>query len=759
MENKKIIKKEFDLAGKKLSLETGKLATLTNMSVKASYGDTTVLVTVVSGEYNADIDYFPLSINYIEKFYASGTIKSSRFQKRDGRQTDEAIIAGRAIDHATRPLFPSDFYNEVQVVATVLSLDDNCDPKLLSMIAVSAALHASDIPWHGPLVPSRVGYADGEYILSPSLSLLHEKSDLDLTVSFVGDDKRFLALEAEANIVPEEKILGAIEFARNNCDDLQKFILDFAKEINPEGKKMEYEPRMIAEDLMADVSKIAEKKIYDVMKEGFDKEDMSEKLAEILEEVYVALEGKYKKIDMAIAVEAIKKTTLGKMILDTEKRPDGRGIKEVRPISCEIGVLPRTHGSALFSRGVTQVMTVATLASPSQELIIQDMYGERTKKYLHYYNFPPYSSGETGRMGYPKNREIGHGMIAENALRPVVPNQEDFPYMILLVSETLSSSGSTSMAATCGSSLALMDAGVPITEAVGGIGVGLMADKKFEKYLIMTDLAYMEDAFGLLDFKMTGTRNGVTAIQCDMKADGIPFNLLPKIIEQSKEGRMHVLDEMEKIITKPKEEVSEFAPKTASVKIDPDKIGMVIGSGGKTIKEIQEKTGAEISIDDDGTVVASSTDKESVLKAVEIVANLVREVQAGEIFDGVVEEVVDFGAFVEILPGKTGLLHISEISNDYVTSIDDVIKAGDQVKVKVLEVSRDGKMSLSMKALQPRSGDDSGDSGDGGDSGGRDSRGSRDTRGSRSARGGRSSGGRSTGGRGGDNRNNRRNNR
>ena len=719
MENKKIIRKEIDLAGKKLSLETGELATLANMAVKASYGETTILITAVSGDYNADIDYFPLNINYLEKFYASGTIKSSRFQKRDGRRSDEAIIAGRAIDHAVRPLFPSDFYNEVQVVATVLSLDDACDPELLSMIGVSAALHASDIPWNGPLVPSRVGYIDGEYVLAPSRDVLHEKSDLDIVLSFVGDDKRFLSLEGEANVLPEEKILGAVEYARNNVDDLQKFILDFAKEVNPKGEKMEYEPRKIDEDLMKDVSKIAEKKIYDVMKEGFDKDDMSEKLSDILEEVYTGLEGRYKKVDMVVAVEAIKKNTLGSMILDTEKRPDGRGIKEVRPISCEVGVLPRVHGSALFSRGVTQVMTIATLASPAQELILQDMYGERTKKYIHYYTFPPYSSGETGRIGFPKNREIGHGMIAENALRPVVPSQEEFPYMILLISETMSSSGSTSMAATCGSSLALMDAGVPISDAIAGIGVGLMADKDFKKSLIMTDLAYMEDAFGLLDFKMTGTREGVTAIKCDMKSEGIPFELLPKIIEQSKEGRMHVLDQMEKIITESRGEVSEYAPKTASVKIDPDKIGMVIGSGGKTIKEIQEKTGAEIAIDDDGTVVASSTDRESVQAAVEIVANIVREVKAGEVFDGVVEEVVDFGAFVEILPGKTGLLHISEISNEYVTNVDEVIKAGDNVKVKVLEVSRDGKMSLSIKALLPRTETRNEDRDSGGDRGGR----------------------------------------
>lgn len=703
MKDKNIIRKEIELAGKKLSLETGELATLANMAVKAQYGDTIVLITAVAGEYNAEIDYFPLNIQYIEKFYASGTIKSSRFQKRTGRPTDEAIITGRKIDHNVRPLFPSDFYNEVQIVATVLSLDDDCDPELLSLIGTSAALHASNIPWEGPLVPMRIGYVNDDYVLAPSREKLHNGSDLDMMITFVGDDKRFLGVEAEANVVPEEKILGAVEFARNNINEIKTLIEDFSNKVNPKGEKMEYEPRALPEDLVSDVSKVVKDKIHSIMKEGFDKDDMSEKLSAVLEEVYSELEGKYKKVDMASAVEGIKKSTMRELILDTEKRPDGRSLDEVRPISCEVGVLPRTHGSALFSRGVTQVLTVVTLASPAQELIIQDMYGERTKKYLHYYNFPPYSSGETGRMGWPKNREIGHGMIGENALRPLVPDQDEFPYMILLVSETMSSSGSTSMAATCGSSLALMDAGVPISDVVAGIGVGLIADDSFDKHLIMTDLAYMEDAFGLLDFKMTGTREGVTAIQCDMKVNGIPFELLPKIIEQSKEGRMHVLDEMEKVIKEPREEVSVYAPKTASVKIDPSKIGVVIGSGGKVIKEIQEKTGTEISIEEDGTVVASSTDKESVQKAIEIVSNIVKEVEPGEIYEGVVEEVVDFGAFVEILPGKTGLLHISEISNEYVDDINSVIKAGDKVKVKVLEVSRDGKMSLSIKALSPRS--------------------------------------------------------
>ena len=404
---------------------------------------------------------------------------------------------------------------------------------------------------------------------------------------------------------------------------------------------------------------------------------------------------------MSAALDELSKDSMQKNVLETSKRPDGRDINEVRPISIELDVLPRTHGSVLFSRGLTQVLTTATLASPSQALLIQDMYGERSKKYLHYYNFPPFSVGSIGRMGWPKNREIGHGMIAENALSPVVPTQKEFPYMILLVSETLSSSGSSSMASTCGSTLSLMSAGVPISDMVAGIGVGLIANEDFSKYLLMTDLAYMEDAFGLLDFKMTGTREGVTAIQCDMKVPGIPIELLPKIIEQSKEGRLHVLGEMEKVISKPRDSVSEYAPKTVSLEIDPEKIGVVIGGGGKTIKDIQEKTDSVISIEEDGTVVISSESLENSQRAADIVGGLVKEVEVGEIYDGVVEDVVDFGAFVELLPGKVGLLHISELSNEYVDNIHNVLQPGDEVKVKVMDVSRDGKIGLSKKALEP----------------------------------------------------------
>jgi len=697
----KYAKKEIDFAGKQLVLETGKVAMQANMAVQVTYGESVVLTTAVSGGLNPDLDYFPLSINYEERLYASGLIKSSRFVKREGRPTDEATIIRRLIDHAVRPLFPDDYKDEVQVVNTVLSLDPEADPRFLSMIGTSATLFASDIPWEGPMASAIVGYVNDEYVLNPSKEEL-DKSMLNLMVSFVGLDLKYLAMEAEAHVLPEEVVLGAIEFARNRLEPLVQFIIDFAKEVNPEGKKYEYVSQALPEELINDVKAVIGTRVEEMLYAGFKgKLEFTRERDALLEEVYARYEGKYKKTDMARSFEEIEKDILQTNLVKLEKRPDGRGIKEVRDITCEVSVLPRTHGSGLFTRGVTQVLTVATLGSPNMELIMQDMYGEDTKRYMHFYNFPPYSVGEIGKMGGAGGREIGHGMLAEKALVPVIPSQEEFPYTILLMSETLSSSGSSSMAATCGSTLALMDAGVPIKDMVAGVGVGLMATDDFSEYKVITDLAYREDAFGLLDFKMTGTRTGVTAIQCDMKAKGIPMDLLVKIFEQSKEGRLHVLDEMQKVITAPKKEVSKYAPKSGSIKIDVDKIGVVIGSGGKTIKEVQEITNSEVNIDEDGTVTVTAIKKSDVEAALARISALVKDVERGEIYEGVVEEVVDFGAFVEILPGKTGLLHVSEISHDYVENVRDYLKVGDTVRVKVLDVDR-GKISLSKKALEEK---------------------------------------------------------
>ena len=696
-----IIKKEMTFAGKKLVLETGELAGLSNLGVKATYGDTVILIAATSGKANPEIDFFPLTVSYEEKLYASGSIKSSRFVKRDGRATDEATVSRRMVDHAIRPLFPDDYMDEVNVVITVLSLDEDSDPEFSAMVGTSACLHASNIPWHGPMLSTKVSFINNDYLLNPTKKQSEEESDLNMMVSFVGKERLFLAVEAEVNILPEEKVLGAIEFARNNLDTLYDFIEGFAKEVNPENTKYKYESKALSETLINDVSAVTKEKIVEMMRQGWDKIKMKAALQDLFTEVNTALEGKYKKSEMARALDVIEKHALQHLILDEGLRPDGRKVDEVRHIDTKVGVLPRTHGSALFTRGITQALTVVTLGSPSLELFIQNMWGEKTKRYIHYFNAPPYSNGEVGRVGGPGAREVGHGMLAEKALRPVIPSQQDFPYTIILVTEVLSSSGSSSMAATCGSTLALMDAGVPIKAMVAGVGVGLIVNDDMTKQLVMTDLAYKEDAYGFLDFKMTGTRTGITAIQADMKMTGIPMSLLPKIFEQSHNGRMKVLDEMEKTMSTPRTAVSQYAPKSVSIKINPEKIGMVIGGGGRTIKDIQEKTNTEISIEEDGTVVISGNVEEQLQKAKSIVEGLTHDIKEGEIYDGVVKEIVDFGAFVGILPGKDGLLHVSEISNSFVKNVNDVLSVGDVVKVKVLEVGRDGKVSLSKKALEP----------------------------------------------------------
>ncbi|NMB91394.1 polyribonucleotide nucleotidyltransferase [candidate division WWE3 bacterium] len=698
----KIIRKETEFAGKKLILETGELALRSNMAVKATFGDTVLLVTVVSGEPSIEADFLGLRVQYEEKLYASGSIKSSRFVKREGKATDDAVIARRTIDHAIRPLFPKDYMDEVQVVVTVLSLDETADPEFLSMIATVACLQASDVPFYGPVATARIGLIDGNLVLCPSLKDLDEKSDLKMMVSFVGEDQRFLAAEVEANILPEEKILEAMNFARDELKPLVKFINDFVKEVNPEGKKYIYESKALPDETLSDITALVGEKVEEIMKskeKNNGKQDMGDELWEIREEMFKKFEGTYKKVDMELAFESIKKDVVRKIVLDEGKRIDGRKPTEVRPISINVGVLPRTHGSALFTRGETQALTVCTLGSPSDELLIQDMYGERKKRFIHYYNFPPYSVGEVGRFGAPNPREIGHGMIAEKALRPVIPDQAVFPYTIMLVSEVISSNGSSSMASTCGSTLSLMDAGVPIKDMVSGVAMGLVVeDETFNKYQILTDLAGEEDAGGFMDFKMTGTEEGVTAIQCDIKLKGIPMEILPKIMEQSKEGRMFILKEMQKVISKPKEEVSIYAPKMVTTQVNPDKIGVIIGTGGRVIREIQEKTQSEISIEEDGKVTISAPDKDKAEEALKIVEGLVKEVEVGEIYEGVVKELLDFGALIEVLPGKIGLLHVSEITNSFVENVNDWFKVGDKVKVKVISTGEDGKFSLSKRA-------------------------------------------------------------
>lgn len=697
----KIVKKETEFAGRKLILETGKFAPQANMAVTATYGDTTVLATVVSAGPNPDLDYFPLSVNYFENLYASGTIKSSRFIKREGRPTDEAIVMRRLVDHAIRPLFPQEegFMDEVQVALNVLSFDEDADPVFLSMVAASAALHASDIPWAGPMSTVRVGYVNGEYVLNPSIKQLHEESDLDMMVSFVGDEKRFLGLEAEANILPEEVILGGLKHAQDNIDPVLNIIKDFAEELNPGNKKYEFESKLPDKEVTDTVSKLMKDRVIDLIEAGHTKEESVKIQRDLKEELYSTLEGKFKKVDIDKAFYSLEKEALRHLILEEGRRPDGRGTDDIRELSGEVGVLPRVHGSSVFTRGMTQILNIATLGAPSEEQLIQDMYGERTKRYIHFYTFPPFSTGEVGRMGFAGGREIGHGMLAEKALLPVIPDQKDFPYTIIVKSETLSSYGSSSMASACASSLALMDAGVPIKDVVAGIGVGLVTNEDFSKYKILTDLTGLEDGGGYLDFKMTGTKEGVTAIQVDIKAKGLSFDMLPDIFKKSHDARIKVLDFMSTVIESPRDKVNEFAPKSASTQIQPDQIGMVIGTGGKVIKGLQEETDTVVSIEETGAVTVSGTNEENVQKAIEIIEGMTKEVKPGEIFEGEVEELAAYGAFVEFLPGKTGLLHISEIKEGFVQNVEEHLSVGQKVKVIVLEVSRDGKYALSMKEV------------------------------------------------------------
>lgn len=699
----KVIRKETEFAGKKLVFETGILAKQANMSIRASYGDTVILATATSGGLNPDLDFFPLGVIYEEKMYASGTIKSSRFVKRDGRPTDDAVIVRRLIDHAIRPLFPSDFRDDVQVVMSVLSLDEDANAEFLAMVAASAVLHASDIPWDGPMVTTTVGYKNGEYLLNPAKETLENDSELNMSVSFVGKEKDFLAIEAEVNNLADEKVLGAIEFARNNVDSVLDLIFDFAKEVNPKGEKYVYESQALDANMLSEIDTYAHDKIVEFLDldKKYTKQEAKQLRDDLLEELFAKFEGTYKKSNMEKAVYAIQKKVVQKLVLEENKRPHGRELDSIRELKAEVGVLPRTHGTGLFSRGETQVLTVATLANPSSELIVQDMYGERTKRFLHYYNFPPFSTGETGRFGPANGREIGHGMLAERALKPVIPSQEEFPYMVLLTSEVLSSNGSSSMASACGATLALMDAGVPIKHMVGGISIGLVADRKNDKYVLLTDIQGIEDFNGHMDFKITGTDTGITAIQLDMKLRGIPMELLPKVFERSKKARLSVLEVMKKAIDAPRTELSKFAPKMLTIKVNPDQIGMIIGSGGKTIKDIQEKTGAELGIEDDGSIFISAENTKGAEKAREIIDNMTREIKVGEVYDGVVEEILDFGALVEILPGRVGLLHVSELDHKYVENVTEYLNKGDSVKVKVMEVGRDGKMSLSKKALEP----------------------------------------------------------
>ena len=687
----------MELAGRTLTIETGKLAELANANVLVRYGDTVVMVNVVaSKEPREGIDFFPLSVDYEEKMYAVGKIPGG-FTRREGKAADKAILVSRAIDRPIRPLFPKDFRNDVVVTATVLSVEIDCSPEVCAMIGTSVALSISDIPFGGPTAAVKVGYVDGEFVINPTLEQ-RKKSELDLLVA--GTMDKIAMIEAGAKELPDDKMLEAIKAGHIEIKKVCEFISKIKEEI---GKpKFEYKSFEVDHDIYEEI----ETNFYDRMYkdvQALDKETRDsnmDKLAEDVKAYFVEKYGEERaeeiKTDIADSLYKLEKKSVRAMILNEHKRPDGRKIDEIRPLSCEVGILPRVHGSAVFTRGQTQVMSVATLGMTTDEQLLDGLDEESSKRYIHQYNFPGYSVGEAKPVRGPGRREIGHGALAERALVPVIPSQEEFPYTIRVVSEVLSSNGSTSQASICGSTLALMDAGVPIKNPVAGISTGLVTDSENpDNYIMLTDIQGLEDFFGDMDFKVGGTKNGITAIQVDIKVDGLSYKIIEEAFARTKKARQYILDEiMLKQIAEPRKEVSKYAPKILTMKIDPEKIKDVIGTGGKVINKIIDETGVKIDISEDGNVVVYSIDKEAAQKAINRIENIVREIEVGEYYDGVVTKIMPFGAFVDLGGGKEGLLHISKISKERVTKVEDVLAVGDRVIVKVLDIDKQGKISL-----------------------------------------------------------------
>ncbi len=684
----KKVEKSIELGGRKLTFQTGLLAGQASGAVLVSYGETVVLATVVSAPLKQDIGYFPLFVEYQERLYAGGRIKGSRWVKREGRPSDDEILSGRLIDRSIRPLFPKTYKKEVQVMATVLSVDMENDPTIVAALGTSAAIAISQIPWKEVTATVRVGKIDGKYVINPLVSQM-VNSSMDLIVSVT--EKSILMVEAGTKEVEEEEILEGIEFAQKEGKKVIAFINEFAEVT---GKKKETIPAdEITTELKSKVKKIVGDKLSEILKEmamhegseGTYSEVRSAVIAELSEESPALVAGAFEKV---LKEEARKITLKG-------KRVDGRKFDEVRTLSSEVGVLPRTHGSAIFSRGQTQVLTVATLGAPSLGQLIESAEGEESKHYMHHYSMPPFSTGEVGKVGSPNRREIGHGALAERALVPVIPTEAKFPYTIRLVSEVTSSNGSTSMASTCGSTLALMDAGVPITSPVSGIAMGLIIESK--EHAVLTDICGMEDYLvGDMDFKVAGTQKGITALQLDVKTLDLTHAILKEALTQAKKARAGVLTSILETLKESRKEVSAFAPKIKVVKIPVEKIGEVIGPGGKIIKKIIADTGAEVEVEDDGSVNISGIDGAKVDAAVTMVENLVKEVKAGEIYEGTVARIQPFGAFIEILPGKDGMVHVSDMSEGFVKDPNDVVKIGQKVQVRVKEIDDLGRINLSM---------------------------------------------------------------
>ena len=735
-----IFKQSIEIGGKTLEFEVGRFAEQANAAVLGRFGDTMILATVVCGQSRADLGYFPLFVEYQEKLYAGGRIKGSRWVKREGRPSDDAILNARLVDRSIRPLFPKDFMQETQVIITVLSVDAENDPDMLAINTVAAALAISDIPWDGPIAAVRLGFIPGEkssqennnadsqakqepngqekaqesqskatdrevkhvtkegyFIVNPTY-VEREYSDIDLMVSATRD--AVAMVEAGANEITEKTFVNALGIAQEEIKAIITAIDQLVKKV---GKKKQT-PLVVQKD--PELQKIVKKesqeilKIFDAPKTG-EKNDLD--IAR-LSQAILEKNPQLNKLQIQETLFELMKERIRQTILKKHIRPDGRKPDEIRKISIDVGVLPRTHGSAMFKRGATQALTITTLAAPSLEQWFETMEGEGTKRFMHHYYMPPFSVGEVGRLGWPSRREIGHGALAERALEPMIPSVDEFPYTIRVVSEILSSNGSTSMASVCGSTLSLMDSGVPLKKPVAGIAMGLVVKQDKEKegneYAILSDIQGLEDHVGDMDFKVAGTQDGITAIQMDVKIKGVVKDVLEEALEQARQGRIYILEKMLTTLPTPRAQLSKFAPKVEVIKIAKEQIGEVIGPGGKIIRQIIAETGAEVDVDDEGRVTISGTDQEGIRKAAEWIKGITHKVQVGEEYEGTVKRIEPYGVFVEILPGKDGLIHVSRLSNQYVEDPNQIVSLGNKLKVVVFEIDNMGRINLSIPGVQ-----------------------------------------------------------
>lgn len=690
-----------NIAGKTIKVEVGRMAGLANGACTVQCEDTVVFVSATaSDEPREGIDFFPLSVDFEEKLYAVGRIPGG-FIKREGKPTEKAILTSRLIDRPIRPLFPKGYRNDVQIVAVALSVDPDYPPDVFAMLGSSIALSISDIPFAGPTGSVVVGMVDDEFVINPN-SKERELSDLHLVVA--GTKDAVMMVEASADEITEEQMLDAILFAHKHIKELVAFQEDIVEAVGKE--KKDYTPFLPSSELETAIREYATDMVAETFEE-FDRQLRQDKMQKVKNEVQEHFAEEFPEQDDMIdeILEEISKEIVRTKIIDKGIRPDGRSYTDIRKITSEVGILPRTHGSGLFTRGQTQVLTTCTLGALGDVQILDGLWEDDFKRYIHHYNFPPFSVGETRPMRGPGRREIGHGALAERALEPMIPSEEEFPYTIRLVSEVMSSNGSTSQASVCGSTLALMDAGVPIKAPVAGIAMGLIKDEKTDRTAILTDIQGLEDFYGDMDFKVAGTTKGITAIQMDIKIKGIDRDILKKALAQAREGRLFILNKMLEVLPEPRKELSTYAPKIIQTLIDPDKIGDVIGPGGKVINNIIAETGVKIDIEDDGRVFIASENLNSANDALKIVNDITKEIKVGEIYEGTVVRIVKFGAFVEILPGREGLVHISQLAQERIPKVEDVVNVGDKIKVKVIKIDEQGRIDLSRKALLAQSED------------------------------------------------------